>query len=163
MRKWTAKSQQVPKKSNIVKKKMKTIEKKNFLSKRGILKVIYFFSFPILCRLFFSDGDHFLFPNGSSLACCACSVPPQPRASSQPGRTRAEGGLLWPRRCPQGALGRGKRQETELGRPSASAQPLWPVTRLAPPTAAADSAGASSSLPCLLPWGTERQAQGVKS
>lgn len=62
---------------------MKTIEKKKkifFLSKWGYFEGNLFFSFQ-LCHLFFSDGDDFLFPSGSSLVCFVCFVPPGPRAA----------------------------------------------------------------------------------
>lgn len=79
-----------------------------------------------------------------------CVLRASPTSSKQPARQDSgRAGAALASQVPAGSLGPGKRRETELGRPSASAQPLWPVTHLAPPTAAADSAGAGSSLPCL--------------
>lgn len=103
------------------------------------------FSFPLLCSLFFSDGDHFLFPNGSSLMCCACFVPAQPRAGSWRGRAQARRG----RAAGREPRGRGRRREAEPGRSLFPARPLQPVTRAAPVAGAARFCSAGGSLPRL--------------
>lgn len=122
----TAKSQQAPGKSNIFKKENEDHREKIFLSKWEYFEgnLLLFFLSNSVSPIIFSDGGHFLFPNGSFLVCCVCFVPPKHRAA-WPGRTRAQRGLsLWPWREASG--GQGLRQEEAAGRPGPStpARPL---------------------------------------
>lgn len=122
----TAKSQQAPGKSNIFKKENEDHREKIFLSKWEYFEgnLLLFFLSNSVSPIIFSDGGHFLFPNGSFLVCCVCFVPPKHRAA-WPGRTWAQRGLsLWPWREASG--GQGARQEEAAGRPGPStpARPL---------------------------------------
>lgn len=148
---------------------MKTIEKTIFLSNGGILKVIYFFSLPILCHLLSFLTEIIFF---SPAEACLCAVRalclPHPERPGQAGR--GPGGAAASRK-PQAARTGGQRGRAERALPL-PCRPLLLMTLCITPAVAraAPSCSARGSLPrlpthCLCPhtsscpW-NPRQAQG---
>lgn len=168
----TAKRQPVPRKSNIVKKKNEDHrEEKIFLSKRGILKVIYFFSFQLCIADSFCWGSFSFSKRKLPRVLCALHAPAC--SSGRPGRTRARSGGLAGSLGPGREAGRSAGQAlrprlaspasgspctTHLGGPGCSI--LFLLRQRLPPSLA-------HSRPRLCPHasscpGPRRQAQGMK-
>lgn len=101
---------------------MKTIEKTIFLSNGGILKVIYFFSLPILCHLLSFLTEIIFF---SPAEACLCAVRalclPHPERPGQAGR--GPGGAAASRK-PQAARTGGQRGRAERALPLPCPAPL---------------------------------------